>query len=178
MSILKQLRKIEKLSSSVLGKTPTQVFLLNTDSKVIAGGFMPEENVILINSMYTELTPTVVGFIAHESRHAYQNEIIAGKLKPKASDQLEQWQSDFKAQWMPTEENMSDYAFQTMEIDAIAYSELFLTRFFNKKLKIKVPETLRVHVDARKNQIEYDLNFDILNGFDHQKFMPIPPNKK
>jgi hypothetical protein len=163
MTFLEQLNRIEAESSKILGKQPTEVLLLNSDSNIIAAAFMPEENVILVNSIYKELTPTVVGFLAHETRHAYQHQVILGQLKPKPSDDPILWKHDFDSHIKPSEENMVDYASQAIEVDAIAYSELFICKMFKRKLKINVPGFLRPAVDERKAIIEKELNFDESN---------------
>lgn len=163
MTFLEQLNRIEAESSKILGKQPTEVLLLNSDSNVIAAAFMPEENVILVNSIYKELTPTVVGFLAHETRHAYQHQVIHGQLKPKPSDDQFTWAHDFEHHIKPSEENMVDYASQSIEVDAIAYSELFIRKMLKKNLRINVPGYLRPAIDERKTIIEKELNFDESN---------------
>lgn len=163
MTFLEQLNRIEAESSKILGKQPTEVLLLNSDSNIIAAAFMPEENVILVNSIYKELTPTVVGFLAHETRHAYQHQVIHGQLKPKPSDDPLTWAHDFEHHIKPSEENMVDYVLQAIEIDAIAYSELFIRKMLKRNLRINVPGYLRPSIDERKAIIEMELNFDESN---------------
>jgi len=163
MTFLEQLNRIESESSKILGKQPTEVLLLNSDSNIIAAAFMPEENVILVNSIYNELTPTVVGFLAHETRHAYQHQVILGQLKPKPSDDPILWKHDFDSHIKPSEENMVDYVLQAIEIDAIAYSELFIRKMLKRNLRINVPGYLRPSIDERKAIIEKELNFDESN---------------
>ncbi len=163
MTFLEQLNRIEAESSKILGKQPTEVLLLNSDSNIIAAAFMPEENVILVNSIYKELTPTVVGFLAHETRHAYQHQVILGQLKPKPSDDPLTWAHDFEHHIKPSEENMVDYVLQAIEIDAIAYSELFIRKMLKRNLRINVPGYLRPSIDERKAIIEKELNFDESN---------------
>ena len=163
MTFFEQLNRIESESSKVLGKFPTEIILLKSDSKVIAAAFMPEENVILVNSIYKELTPTVVGFLAHETRHAYQHQVIHGQIKPKPSDDPLTWAHDFENHIKPTEENMVDDAFQAIEIAAIADSELFSRKMLKRNLHINVPGYLRPYIDERKAIIEKELNFDESN---------------
>jgi hypothetical protein len=160
MTFLEQLNRIETESSKVLGKFPTEILLLNSDSKVVAAAFMPEDNVILVNSIYTELTPTVIGFLAHETRHAYQHQVIHGDINPKPSDNPELWKKEFDNHIKPSEDNMVDYATQAIEVDAIAYSEIFINKMLKRKLKIDVPGYLRPLIEERKAIIEKELNFD------------------
>ena len=118
---------------------------------------------ILVNSLYKELTPTVVGFLAHETRHAYQHQVIHVQLKPKPSDDPVLWAHDFEHHIKPSEESMVDYALQSIEVDAIAYSELFIRKMLKKNLRINVPGYLRPAIDERKAIIEKELNFDESN---------------
>lgn len=168
MTFLEQLNQLEKVCSKTLQKIQTEVLLLNSDSSVIAALFLRDDNCIAVNSIYSELSPTVVIFLAHESRHAYQWQVINGQIPSKPSDDIEKWKYEFENHIKPASEinhpdDVKEYALQSIEIDAIAYSELFLQQMVKKSLKVSLPDYLRPLVNERKGIIEKELIFDESN---------------
>jgi len=137
MEFLNQLNDIEKKSSLILGKRHTPIYLFDTDSNVTAGGYIRDEEIIVLNSKYQELTPTVISFIAHESRHAYQDQVVKGYIKPRTIDDIDVWRHELTMPLHPITNDIQDpsfiaYATQRIEIDALAYSELFIQKVLKK----------------------------------------------
>lgn len=168
MTFLEQLNQLERKCSKILQKIPTEVVLLNTKSSTIAAVFLKDDDYIAVNSVYNELSPSVVIFLAHESRHAYQWQVINGLLPAKESDDLDRWKYEFENHIKPASEinhpdDVKEYALQNIEIDAIAFSELFLQYAVRKSLKVSLPDYLRPIVNERKKIIEKELNFDESN---------------
>jgi hypothetical protein len=166
MDFLEQLIEIEKKSSTILGKRPTPIYLFETESDVTAGGYIPEEEIIILNSKFQELTSTVISFIAHESRHAYQDQVIKRYIEPKSLDDIDAWHRELNNPIHPSTNDTQDpsfiaYATQSIEIDALAYSELFIQKVLKKRQHIWFPEYLKESVKKRKDEIENMHDFDI-----------------
>ncbi len=166
MTVLQQLKLIEKVSSRILGKKSVKVKIVDFADKsdLVGAVFVPEENIIYINYLNAEISYKTFVAVSHESRHSYQYQVIKGLIPAKPTDNIELWKHEFDHAIVPkniTDEETKPYALRGVEVDAIAYSELFL-KAINPKKKLKLPDWLRIEVDKQKEILSKAYNFNVL----------------
>lgn len=168
MAILDQLNEIEKQISALLGKQHTPIYFLETDSLIIAAGYIKEDKIIVINSKYQRITPTIISFIAHESRHAYQDQVVNGLIKPSMIDNVEDWHRELSSTLSPSSTDINaasfqEYCLQKIEIDALAFSELFIQKTIKNSIHLTIPDFLLNSVENRKKEIEAVIDFSLIH---------------
>ena len=141
-----------KIACKVLQiKMPEVLFFNNKtlDEKGINAIFQKEDYIIAfsenwIKSVKTNMEIMITCF--HESRHAFQYQVIKGNYKGTESisnNTLELWKSEFNQYHAPSGEieNDNDYLYQDIEIDAISFAHKMMLEHFG--VKTIVPDEVK-----------------------------------
>lgn len=123
--------------------------------------FIDKAFVIYFNQDWLEnatlLEITVTAF--HESRHAYQRAVVDLCIDNEHEEIVSQWRKEFEAYNMPNEcdneENDAYYLQQSIEIEAIAYSNYLIERLFG--IKSIIPRLIKYKVGCRFEEIKQKL---------------------
>lgn len=138
-------------------REPCEVIIteLPNEYSEIVTMFERKNHIIIVNQYQAEKLSDgeLVASIIHEGRHAYQWEQVNNKdnLKEDAN-RLKRWKSEFENYQQPKEENSKEYVFQEIEIDAIAYTRIYLEKLM--KLKLSIPDELKSLVNQRIEEIK------------------------
>jgi hypothetical protein len=139
-----------KIASKILHINAPEVrFFIdkNSDERSINAVFNPELYVIAFNENWlnaVENNLEVMVTCFHESRHAYQYNVINGLYKGEDAvneDTKKQWKQEFESYYsgsgVPSQDNK--YLVQDIEIDAIAFAHKMMLEHFEVKTIIPKP---------------------------------------
>lgn len=149
---IEEINEFEIELSKLMKKQPTAIKFSTEFKGEAVATFIKEENLIYINQKANRQDVELIMDIAHESRHAYQWQIINGIISNKFDDFLKnKWAKEYEKPIFP-HQDFKKYALQSIEIDAIAFSETIIEAKFGKFAN--VPKWLRPKIDKRKEQIK------------------------
>lgn len=144
-------------------KTPDVRFFNSkrADNKGINAIFQKEDNIIAFNENWIENVENNMEIMItcfHESRHAFQYQVIKGHYKGSESvsrDTLDLWKSEFNQYHTPSGEQKNDkeYLFQDIEIDAIAFAHKMMLEHF--KVKTIIPIEIKDSVLTKLEGVGY-----------------------
>ena len=154
-----------EIASKILGiKTPDVRFFVNDDinKKGINAVFLRNDNIIGFNETWLESVEWLEVMVTcfHESRHAFQHEVINNRYNGNIkidSTTKELWvkeTSEYKSKF--TNSSDETYLMQDMEIDAIAFAHKMMLEHF--EIKTIVPDSIR-------NKVSLKLDNNKLNDF-------------
>jgi len=144
-----------KIASKILHINAPEVrFFIdkNSDERTINAVFNPELYVIAFNENWLDTVENnleVMVTCFHESRHAFQYNVINGLYKGEDIidlDIIKQWKQEFKSyhsgSGAPSKD--SKYLVQDIEIDAIAFAHKMMLEHF--EVKTIIPESIKKEV--------------------------------
>lgn len=157
----KKLNKYEERISKVLDKNNSQVILTSELNNNEAAKYLYLQNIIAINvNIHHSLSLNLLADLSHESRHAYQYQLIEGLIKNENDEHLiSQWKEEYNNIINPpenilNEESLKEYALQSIEVDAYAFSELMVQKIAKRTIWLNFPDWLRAKVEKRKKEIK------------------------
>src|SRR5690554_5309684 len=147
-----------KIASKILHINAPEVrFFIdkNSDERSINAVFNPELYVIAFNENWLDTVENnleVMVTCFHESRHAYQYNVVNGLYQGKDAingDTKNQWKQEFKSyhsgSGVPSKD--SKYLVQDNEIDAIAFAHKMMLEYF--EVKTIIPESIKEKVKTK-----------------------------
>jgi len=147
-----------KIASKILHINAPEVrFFIdkNSDERRINAVFNPELYVIAFNENWLDTVENnleVMVTCFHESRHAYQYNVINRLYKGEDivnEDTIKHWEQEFKSyhrgSGVPSKDNK--YLFQDIEIDAIAFAHKMMLEHF--EVKTFIPESIKKEVNLK-----------------------------
>ena len=147
-----------EIASKILGiKTPEVRFFVNNDinNKGINAVFLKDDNIICFNETWLESVEWLEVMVTcfHESRHAFQHEVINNTYKGKIIVDTETkkiWineTSEYKSKFTNSSDEI--YLMQDMEIDAIAFAHKMMLEHF--EIRTIIPDKIKSRVIERLN---------------------------
>ncbi|HAX02700.1 MAG: hypothetical protein A2Y45_01325 [Tenericutes bacterium GWC2_34_14] len=145
-----------EIASKILGiKTPEVRFFVNDDinKKDINAVFLRNDNIIGFNETWLESVEWLEVMVTcfHESRHAFQHEVINNRYKGNIkidSPTKELWvkeTSEYKSKF--TNSSDETYLMQDMEIDAIAFAHKMMLVHF--EVKTIIPDIIKHRIENK-----------------------------
>lgn len=147
------LYRIETSLATKQGRPPCQVIIshLPKDYHSILSIFDKDEQLIIFNTdlIGNMSEMTIIASLIHESRHAHQwYQIEHPKKSPEDKATLKRWFAEFETYFQPLRRvDSQHYINQEIEIDAVAYTALFMDKSGDYELEI--PESIQEKVKAR-----------------------------
>jgi len=145
-----------KIASKILGiNTPDVRFFVNEEinNKGINAVFMRTDNIIGFNELWLDTVEWLEVMVTcfHESRHAFQHEVINDKYKGNIeidSQTKQLWikeTNEYKSKFSDTPDDV--YLMQDLEIDAIAFAHKMMLEHF--EVKTIIPDQIKLLVQAK-----------------------------
>ena len=117
--------------------------------------FERKNHIIIVNQEQAQKLSDgeLIASVIHEGRHAYQWEQINHMNQSKeAIERIKRWKYEFENYNQPKQENSKEYITQEIEIDAIAYTRIYLEKVM--KLKLAIPKEIKLIVEKRMIEIQ------------------------
>lgn len=122
-----------------------------------------KDSIIYMNREWTMNVDeiNVIHVMFHEARHIYQRFLVEGKRESKyiSKKDIEQWAIEFSHYVLPENEEKQDnnYYSQSIEIDAIAFSNLLVLKMFDVKAEV-LPE-IKEKVEERTKEVYNEISY-------------------
>ncbi|MCK4552282.1 MAG: hypothetical protein KAU02_05130 [Tenericutes bacterium] len=156
MLSLKVLNNVELEMAFSLRRDPCEVIYASLPDGYndIVSMFIKDDYIIVVNDDLADKLDEIelIASVIHEGRHAYQWYQINHMLESKEDKELlDKWYFEFNNYNQPENENSTDYLYQEIEVDAIAYTAINLEKL--TKTKLQIPKEIKNQVNNRINQI-------------------------
>jgi len=150
-----------EIASKILGiKTPEVRFFVNEDinNKGINAVFLRDDNIVGFNETWLKSVEWLEVMVTcfHESRHAFQHEVINdrynGNIKIDSATKA-LWTketNDYKSRFDDSSDDV--YLIQDIELDAIAFAHKMMLEHFG--VKTVIPNQIRIGVLDKVNSIQ------------------------
>ena len=135
---------------------PCNITFLEMDGmyKDIAGFYVDDKYIINVNTSVVDKFSDMelTSLLIHEMRHAYQHiQVRDSSLSKESKETIKAWKKDI-IDYSNATHTPDKYLRQSLEIDAIAFTSFFTSKYFNKNLLI--PEIIKEEVSKRIKEIE------------------------
>ena len=157
MLTIKTLQQFEDQIAKIQNRPASKVILKNFPKEIenVKSMFNYQDNEILINNEMMSKTYDIelVGIVCHEGRHAYQwYQIKNPELAIENIEMLRIWEDEFlDYDQNLANKNDSKYYLKSIEIDAVAYTDLNLRSM--TKVGLEIIEEMKEFVKARQVEI-------------------------
>ena len=157
MLTLKILQQFENQIAKIQNRPASRVVIKNFPKEIenVKSMYNYQDNEILINNemMFQTYDIELVGIVFHEGRHAFQwYQIKNPNLAIEKEDMLRIWEKEF-LDYDQNLANQSDskYYLKSIEIDAVAYTDLNLRSM--TKVGLEIIEEMKEFVKVRQTDI-------------------------
>jgi hypothetical protein len=157
MLTLKILQQFENQIAKIQNRPASRVVIKNFPKEIenVKSMYNYQDNEILINNemMFQTYDIELVGIVFHEGRHAFQwYQIKNPNLAIEEEDMLRIWEKEFlDYDQNLANENDSKYYLKSIEIDAVAYTDLNLRSM--TKVGLEIIEEMKEFVKVRQTDI-------------------------